>query len=168
MATSGKRPFWMHQGAEYLIGVAFIAQGLQSPTPLVPGLLGGLVLLNTASAKGPMAAFRLFGRRTHRLLDAVLILFTIFGAVQPFVSIESGTRMIMGLMAFALAFIWLLSDFAEKAKVPKQKRGSAAARPTSQAARPLPNADAGLAASVGRTAGRLVGGGVNAYRKRKG
>ena len=54
MATvSGKRPFWMHQIAEYIIAVVFIAQGLQARTPGVPAVLGGLVLLNAASAKAP-------------------------------------------------------------------------------------------------------------------
>lgn len=149
----------MHQGAEYLIGIVFVAQGLQSSTPLVPSLLGGVVVLNTACAKGPMAAFQVFGRRAHRYLDAILILATVVGTFQPFFSIDSGTRLIMGLLAFALAFIWLLSDFTEKVKVPKGARGSGpSAAPT----------DNSVAASVGRTAGRLVGGGVNAYRKRKG
>jgi hypothetical protein len=157
MATPGKRPFWAHQGAEYLVGIAFVAQGLQSSTPMLPTLLGGLVVLNTASAKGPLAAFQVFGRRTHRVLDAAVILAVVFGSVQPFVSIESGTRLIMGLLAFALAFIWLLSDFTEKVNKPRAKDRVA----------PPAAADNSIAATVGRTAGRLVGGGVNAYRKRK-
>ena len=41
MAESGKRPFWAHQGAEYLIGIVFVAQGRQSTTPMVPTLVGG-------------------------------------------------------------------------------------------------------------------------------
>jgi hypothetical protein len=180
MASSGKRPFWAHQGAEYLIGIVFVAQGLQSTTPMVPTLLGGAVVLNTACAKGPLAAFQVFGRRVHRALDAVLILAVTVGAVQQAVSIDAGTRLIMGLLAFALAFIWILSDFTEKVKVPRAARvaaptstaGATQQIPGARATRPAQAAqtsatDGGVAASVGRTAGRLVGSGMNAYRKRK-
>lgn len=179
MASSGKRPFWAHQGAEYLIGIVFVAQGLQSTTPMVPTLLGGAVVLNTACAKGPLAAFQVFGRRVHRALDAVLILAVAVGAVQQVVSIDAGTRLIMGLLAFALAFIWILSDFTEKVNVPRTARittakstggdqqatGVRTPRPLQAASKPA--ADDGLAAWAGRTAGRLVGSGMNAYRKRK-
>lgn len=164
MAESGKRPFWAHQGAEYLIGIVFVAQGLQSPTPMVPTLLGGLVVLNTATAKGPLAAFQVVSRRVHRVLDAVLVLLTVLCAVQNTVSIEAGTRILMGLLAFALGFIWLLSDFSEKAKVPKS---TAKAKGATRAARPATPDDGTMASTVGRSAGRLVGNGVKAYRKRK-
>ena len=30
------RPFWIHQFAEYLIGIALVSQGLQDTEPLVP------------------------------------------------------------------------------------------------------------------------------------
>jgi hypothetical protein len=164
MAESGKRPFWAHQGAEYLIGIVFVAQGLQSPTPMVPTLLGGLVVLNTATAKGPLAAFQVVSRRVHRVLDAVLVLLTVLCAVQNTVSIEAGTRILMGLLAFALGFIWLLSDFSEKVKVPKS---TAKATGAARAARPATQDDGTMASTVGRSAGRLVGNGVKAYRKRK-
>lgn len=164
MAESGKRPFWAHQGAEYLIGIVFVAQGIQSTTPMVPTLLGGLVVLNTATAKGPLAAFQVCSRRVHRVLDAVLVLLTVLCAVQNTVSIEAGTRILMGLLAFALGFIWLLSDFTEKVKVPKSTANAAGA---TRAARPVTPDDASIASTVGRSAGRLVGNGVKAYRKRK-
>ena len=164
MAESGKRPFWAHQGAEYLIGIVFVAQGLQSTTPMVPTMLGGLVVLNTATAKGPLAAFQVFSRQVHRVLDAVLVLLTVLCAVQNTVSIEAGTRILMGLLAFALGFIWLLSDFTEKVKVPKSTANAAGAL---RATRPATPADGSMASTVGRSAGRLVGNGVKAYRKRK-
>jgi hypothetical protein len=33
----------MHQAAEYLLGGVLVAQGLQSPTPAIPALAGGLI-----------------------------------------------------------------------------------------------------------------------------
>ena len=170
MATLVKRSFWMHQGAEYVIGVVFVAQGLQSPTPLVPSLLGGLVVLNTAMSKGPLGAFQVFGHRAHKMLDAVVILATVIAAVQPVVSVDNVTRTLMGLLAFALGFIWIQSDFTEKVKVPRGSRRGGASKGGAESAQPAPEPvqpDASVASSVGRSAGRLVGNGVNAYRKRK-
>jgi hypothetical protein len=34
-STRAKRPFWMHQLVEYVLGIVLIAQGLQSPTPAI-------------------------------------------------------------------------------------------------------------------------------------
>ena len=162
--TPGKRSFWLHQIAEYVIGVAFLTQGLQSRTPLVPTILGSAVVLNTACAKGPVSAFRVFGRKAHRVLDAVLIGLTVVFAVQPFVHIDTSTRWIMGLLAFVLTVIWWQSDFSPSTA---DRRKAAVARgetPTPAGPRP---ADGTIPDSIGRTAGRLAGKGVNIYRARK-
>ena len=67
------RPFWLHQAAEYLIGLVLVAMGLQSLDPAVPTLAGGLVILNAALVDGPLGAFRMFSRRAHRIVDLVVI-----------------------------------------------------------------------------------------------
>ncbi len=186
MGTPGKRPFWIHQAAEYLIGAAFVASGLQSPTPAVPTLLGGLIMINTACSKGPLSAFRVVGKRMHRLFDICLVILILLAAVQPFVEIDNGTRFIMALLAVAVGVIWAQSDFVEHAKKPRRGAdsashagssgvrssgvgssgvGSSAAMPASAPPRPLP--DGTTADTIGRTAGRLAGKGVNLYRARK-
>ncbi|MCU1387229.1 MAG: hypothetical protein JWL72_567 [Ilumatobacteraceae bacterium] len=161
------------------MGAVFVAQGLQSPTPLVPSICGGLVMLNTACAKGPLSAFRVFGRRMHRLLDGVVILVIIAMTVQPFITVDSSTRLIMAVLTFAIAFIWIQSDFSESAKAQRKldaaaaKTAAATATSTSSepaAAAPRPRAvvrppDGTMADTVGRTAGRLAGKGVNMYRE---
>jgi hypothetical protein len=166
----------MHQAAEYLIGGAFVASGLQSPKPLVPTLMGGLIMANTACSKGPLSAFRVFGKRIHRLLDAVLVVLTIAAAVQPFVEIDNGTRGIMALLAVCMGVIWLQSDFTERVKQPAAVRGGASTAPgvdqprgatTAASARPGNAPDGSTADLIGRTAGRLAGKGVNIYRSRK-
>ena len=169
MATPGKRAFWLHQAVEYMMGAVFVAQGLQSPTPVVPSLCGGLVMLNTACAKGPLSAFRIFGRRMHQILDAVVIAVVIVMTVQPVVHVDYSTRLIMGLLAFVLAFIWWQSDFSESARANRREAAqraasqpaAAAAAPSRPAARPP---DGTVADTVGRTAGRLAGKGVQIYR----
>lgn len=176
MANPGKRPFWLHQLAEYLIGIVFVAQGLQSPTPLVPAVLGGLVVLNAACAKGSMSAFRIFGRRTHRFIDGVLIVLIIVAVVQPYVSVDNSTRLIMAVLVFVLALVWIQSDFTESSREQRAeaRRAAAQARPEHEpAGQPAPRAattsspDGSTADTIGRAAGRLAGKGVNMYRARK-
>lgn len=165
MATPGKRAFWLHQGVEYMMGAVFVAQGLQSPTPLVPTLCGGLVMVNTACAKGPLSAFRIFGRRMHQILDAVVICVVIVMTVQPVITVDASTRLIMGVLAFVLAFIWWQSDFSESARSNRAERAAQAQTAPVAGPRAAVRApDGTVADTVGRTAGRLAGKGVNIYR----
>ena len=146
------RPFWLHQLVEYIIGLILVATGLQGPEPLVPAVVGGVVLLNAAVAIGPLGAFRLVGRRLHRVVDLVVIAFVVAASVQPWVDVDVGTRAIMIGIAFVYAFVWFYSDFAEK-QARKQRRAAAA------------TGDRGE--DLGRTAGRLAGNAVTAWRRRK-
>jgi hypothetical protein len=169
VATPGKRSFWLHQAAEYLIGAVFVAQGLQSPDPLIPSVLGGLVMVNTACAKGTLSAFRLFGKKTHRLLDAIVIAVILVFTVQPVISIDASTRLIMGVLALVLGFIWKQSDFTDSTReIRTRERAEARAAGVPAAPARAPSRPDGSAAdTIGRTAGRLAGKGVNIYRSRK-
>jgi len=187
----------MHQIAEYIIAAVFIAQGLQSKTPAIPSVLGGLVLLNAACAKGPAAAFQMLGRSLHKVIDLALIGVIVLMAVQPVISLDNNTRVIMGVLAFVIGFVWLGSDFSPPVKRERSKTVAAGARVASTlrqatAAAPIrtsaatktapantpppktspsktsPSKTSGSRAEdVGRTAGRLAGRGVNMYRNRK-
>jgi hypothetical protein len=151
MSDRARRPFWLHQLVEYIIGLILVAQGLQGPEPLVPAVVGGVVLLNAAVAIGPLGAFRLVGRRLHQVLDLVAIGVVVAAAVQPWVDVDVGTRAIMIAIAVVHGFVWFYSDFAEKQA--RQKRRVAA------------TGDRGE--DLGRTAGRLAGNAVTAWRRRK-
>ena len=146
------RPFWLHQIVEYMIGLILVATGLQGPEPLVPAVVGGVVLLNAAVAIGPLSAFNVVGRRVHRVVDLVVIAFVVFAAVQPWVDVDVGTRAIMVGIALVYGFVWFYSDFAEK-QARKQRRAAAA------------TGDRGE--DLGRSAGRLAGNAVTAWRRRK-
>ncbi len=147
MAATSKRPFWMHQIVEYILGGALIATGLQSPTPLVPSVVGGLVMLHAALTIGPVGAFRVIGRRTHRVIDVVIISIEFLAVVQPWIELDSGTRIIIAGIASVHLFVWWQTNFAQRPKSP----------PVS--------GEGGRSAEVGRFAGRLVGNGVNAVRR---
>jgi len=149
-----RRPFWAHQLIEYLLGIALISVSVQMPQPALPALLGLLILVNAAVAKGAAGAFRLAGKRAHRLLDVVVMLLLLAGTVQPWISIDNVGRLLLGGIAFVLWFVWFHTDFTEQ--TPRAERTSTttdAGRPTSE--------------DIGRGAGRMVGGGVNSLKRWK-
>ncbi|HRE01048.1 MAG TPA: hypothetical protein PLV68_07085 [Ilumatobacteraceae bacterium] len=157
---SRKRSFWMHQVAEYVIAAAFVASGLQSPTPIVPSMLGVLVLLNVATSQGPLSAFRLFPRRVHQVLDLALIALIAIAAVQPWWTIDGGTRAVMGLLAGALLVIWWQSDFSPPQRAAAgggTSRGPANRSSSDGVAEGAASTAGGRADTIGRAAGRLAG-----------
>ena len=149
-STRVKRPFWMHQTAEYVLGLLLVGQGLQSPTPVPPAIAGGLVLVNAAVVRGPLSAFRLVSRPTHRVLDVMVVVAVVVLAVQPVVDVESGARLVMVAIAGVMGFIWWQSSFEEK----QRTRGPV-------------DASGGVSSEVGRLAGRAVGDGIAAAKRLK-
>ncbi len=153
VATSGEsrylRPFWLHQAAEYIIGLVLVGQGLQSPSPTFPALAGGLVVLNGALVEGPLGAFRFVPRLLHRWLDVAVIVLIVVAAVLPFLDIDNTSRMLMLIMSGVLGFVWWNTRFQPPAPRP--------------AGEPIDRADA-----MSRFAGRTVGGAVRAVRNRRG
>jgi len=150
-----RRPFWIHQVVEYLIGIGLISASVQLPNPAVPALLGLLVILNAAIAKGSAGAFRIAGRRTHRTLDLVVIGILVFFAVQPWTSVDSTGRLLIGAIAFIMWFVWFHTDFEERTTRAERK----AARQAAQGPRGSED--------IGRQAGRVVGGAASSVRRWK-
>ena len=147
MAATSKRPFWMHQVVEYILGGAMIATGLQSPTPLVPSLVGVVIMLHSAVTIGPVGAFRVITRRVHRVADVGVIAIEVVAAVQPWIHLESGSRIIMVGIALVHLFVWWNTTYATRVRSPAA------------------SAEGGRSTEIGRIAGRLVGNGVNAVRR---
>jgi hypothetical protein len=160
--ADGKRPFWMHQLVEYILGGALVASGLQSPTPLVPAVLGGVIMLHAAITKGALAAFRVIDRRLHRVLDPFVIGLCVVGGLQPWVSVESSTRAIVIGIAVVHLVVFFGSSFTERAKAPK---GGPSTSQSASSSTSSPAAGGDRSTDLGRTAGRVVGAGVNAVRK---
>ena len=140
------RPFWLHQAAEYLLGLVLVAQGLQSPTPVVPSVAGGIVLLNAACVEGPLAAFRLVSRRAHRWADLVVIGMLVVVAALPWLDVDNTSRVLMVIVAVILTVVWWNSSFAAPAP---RSRDQMVDR----------------SEAVGRLAGRAVGNTVKAARR---
>jgi hypothetical protein len=153
MATDrGWRPFWLHQGAEYLVALVLIASGLQSPQPLWPALAGGLVLVNVAFSGPPLGAFRAVERPLHRRLDLVVVGAVVVLAALPMLNIDTASRLTMAVVAAVLVVVWWGTNFATAAERRRRLMSTASGR-----------VDAG---SIGRTAGRFYARANDALRKR--
>ncbi|MFZ4720771.1 MAG: hypothetical protein ACOYMR_15200 [Ilumatobacteraceae bacterium] len=155
MAGNGKRPFWMHQLVEYILGGAMAYSGLMSPTPLVPAVCGGLIVLNAALTKSSIGAFRAYGRNLHRTFDIVIICICLVAVGQPWIELDGGTRIVILAITSVHIVVFFGSSYVEKQKAPK------APKPTGTA--DLPTGD--RSTDLGRSAGRIVGSGVNTIRK---
>ena len=160
MGESGKRPFWMHQLVEYILGGALVASGIQSPYPVMPAVLGGVIMLHAAFTRGALAAFNVIDRRIHRFIDPFIIVLVIFSAIRPWATIDDGTRFIVLGIAAVHTVVWMSSSFAEKPK--KQK--SAPAAPAQSSASADPNDRSVI---VGQKAGRMAASGVLFARRTK-
>ena len=140
MVADGKRAFWLHQAAEYVVGGALVASGLQSIDPLVPTALGVLIVVNAAVADAPLAAFRRVGRRAHRILDYVLVVVALAACVLP--DLETNTRLVQILIVVVLVVVVARTDYSA---------------PTARGVTELSQRPEGRADEIGRLAGRTAG-----------
>jgi hypothetical protein len=141
-------PFWIHQLAEYAIGLGLIAQAAQGPDATLPVAFGGAVLLSAALADGPMAGWKAVSRRQHRLVDVVLALGALALAVLPWSPAGVASRAVLAVAAALLGVLILSTNYAPRPVRAPRDRGD-------------------VAEELGRSAGRLVGKGLKAYRERR-
>ena len=147
MSQVGKRSFWLHQLAEYVVGASLLATGLQSPDPLVPTLVGAVIVVNAAIVEAPLSAYRLVSRRLHRMFDALLVLASV--AVAVLADIDSGTRLVVALIAVVFVTIVWRTDYSTP-------------EPKVFATSPQGRAD-----ELGRLAGRATGRFAARFRRRE-
>jgi hypothetical protein len=142
-----KRPFWLHQVVDYILGIVLMAQASEAPKPLVPLIVGFLVLVNAACVDGPIAAFRGLARKHHRIVD-ILLLLVVFAVGISGYGLKSSNKVAFICVAVLWVVVILNSNYAEKVK-----RKKLAPDERSEA--------------VGKMAGRAVAGGVNSWRRMK-
>lgn len=152
-SNRASRPFWLHQAVEYVIGAVFISTSIQSETPALPAGLGVAIMLNAAFTRGPAGAFRVLHRQVHRVIDVVIIAAIALAAVQPWIPLGDNARLLMGVLAFVLGFVWWNTNFATREERKKAARATAGERASSE--------------EIGQAAGRMMGKGVNFVRRKK-
>jgi hypothetical protein len=97
-----------------VLGLLLVAQGLQSPTPTVPALAGGVVVVNAAIVDGPLGAFRTVPRRVHRWLDVGVIVGLVIVAALPGLDVDNTSRLLMVAVAAILGFVWWNTSFVRR------------------------------------------------------
>ena len=138
-------PFSIHQVAEYLIGLGLIAQAVQGSKSLLPIVFGAAVLLSAALTDGPLAGWKTVSRPAHKVVDIVLAIVALLLAVLPWSGADASGRAVLLIAAALLGMLILRTSYAPKPVRAPRNRGD-------------------LAEDVGRSAGRMVGKGLKAYR----
>jgi hypothetical protein len=144
VVESAKRPFWLHQFAEYVIGAALVGSGLQSPSPTIPAVLGGLVILNAAIVDALLGAFRIVGRRVHRILDILLLGLGVLATALP--GLDLGTRIVQLCCLIVFATVVMNTNYSPN----KANRSDVQTRESVSDSRDRPE-------DIGRRAGRIAG-----------
>lgn len=121
MADRAQRPFWLHQFTEYIIGFALVGFGFQDTAPAMPAVAGVVVLVNAACVRGPLGAFTFIGRKTHRVIDVVVMAVLIAFAVQPWVEVSALGRLVLVAIVVPMAFLWWYTDWEERAGRSKRR-----------------------------------------------
>ncbi|MEZ5217395.1 MAG: hypothetical protein R2715_12640 [Ilumatobacteraceae bacterium] len=178
-----RRPFWIHQLVEYLLGLVILQQGLQSSEPILPLVLGALVLANAGLVEGPLSVLPKIARPAHRGADVVVAVLVTAAALFGGSRVTDNVRWVLYLVAGLMAFLVVATDYTEPRRVARRRAARAAAangtspgaRTTNHAAAPSadPTEDAGRSASpdrsedLGRKAGRVAGVLYKTARNRK-
>src|SRR5262249_33713146 len=152
---TNKLPFWIHQLVEYGIGALLAYQAIHSASPVVPLLAGLAVVVLAATADGPVACFHVVSRPFHRVLDIIVAIGLLAVALFFGSDVGGAGQFMLVVGAVALGVLTLRSDY--RPKVSRRQRAAADPSPPGST----------KAEDIGRQAGRLVGRGMEEYRKRR-
>jgi FtsH-binding integral membrane protein len=143
-----KRPFWIHQLVDYILGIVLMAQANEAPKPIVPLVVGLVVLINAACVDGPLAAYKGLSRPRHRIADIVLTVIVLAIGIAGY-GLKGSNQTTFIAVAILWAVVILGTNYTPKAKREKIPRNQ-------------------LSTEAGKVAGRAVAGGINSWRGRKG
>jgi len=141
-------PFSIHQIAEYALGLGLIAQAVQGSQAIAPVLLGAAILVSAAVTEGPVAGWKAVSRPVHRVVDITLAVVALVLAFLPWTKADLASRAVLVVTAALLGLLILRSDYTPKVVREPRNRGD-------------------VAEDFGRSAGRMVGRSVKAYRDRR-
>ena len=98
----------VHQALEYALGFTLASAAVRSPDRTVLALAGLLAVLNTATLRGPLAAWRAVGTQTHRVVDIML---AVVGVVVA-LAVDMGAVTRAEVLLAALSIAWLSVRFS--------------------------------------------------------
>ena len=106
------RGFWLHQVVEYLIAAALILMSAQSAHGQVMATFGIVLLVNVATADGPLSAYKILSRGVHRIIDWVYVVALFAGAFV--LDVDQSTRTTLFGVGVAIVLIALTTNYTKK------------------------------------------------------
>lgn len=70
-----------HQAGDYVVAALLLVSSGRAAVVWWPLVIGGVALANAAMTRGPLAAYRKVSLPIHRLIDVIVVLACISGAV---------------------------------------------------------------------------------------
>ncbi len=143
------RPYWLHQVAEYVLGLVLLlmitrAHGDSAPL-LVAG--GALVLINVAISGPPAGCVRMVSRPVHRWTDVGVVVALV--AIPVLCRDRASTTVWLTMIGCAVVLLVIRLTTNYRVPVPRVRKQEADPPPTAE-----PKADTGSAA---RKLGKAVG-----------
>ncbi len=89
---------FFHHLTDYVVAAAFIFIGVRAQDPVWPLLIGIVALVNAATTRGPLAAYRFVPHGLHTMIDVGIVIVTIVGAVV----VHNNASDALGLAALAV------------------------------------------------------------------
>ena len=169
-----KLTFWIHQLTEYALAIVLASAAIRAPKPWFPLVAAGVLLALAASADGPLAAVNLVSRPRHRVADLVVAALLAVASVALWSTVGAGSAALVVGVAVLLVALSLRTDNS-----PKRVRARRGARPTTVEAGWEPPTSGPTAPIIGgeraeeigrtagRTAGRVVKGGMQVWKSRR-
>ena len=89
---------FFHHVTDYVVAAAFIFIGVRAQDPVWPLLIGIVALVNAATTRGPLAAYRAIPHSVHMVIDVGVLVTAIVGAV----AVRNNASDALGLVALAV------------------------------------------------------------------
>lgn len=105
---------FFHHVTDYVVAAAFILVGVRAQDPVWPLLIGIVALVNAATTRGPLAAYRAVPHSLHMVIDAGVVVASVVGAV----AVRDNAGDALGLVALAAVQVFnlYLTRVLKKAK----------------------------------------------------
>jgi hypothetical protein len=148
--------FWIHQLVEYVLAIGLGWAGARSSGTAQVVLLAAAVAIGLVAAltDGPLGAGRLLSRRTHRVLDVVLLVVAAVGGVALIVTGETAAGAVLVAVAALLTFLWRRTRYERR---PSARRDAARAAVDAALTTAVQRRSRPPGPSTARALGRLAG-----------
>jgi hypothetical protein len=142
-----KLRFWVHQAAEYVLGLFLVSQAVHSASPVAMGVAGGVVVLLAGTSDGPLSGVKALSRPQHRVADVVVAVALLALATAARSWLDSVSVVSLIGVGLAVGMLAIRTDYQ-----PKRRRSTGAV-------------GSDTSERIGRSVGRSAASAVRASRR---